>query len=216
MIGIYDCLFYDSSPYSIIATGKNNCFFQATGSLWNGSGGVLTECANNEVVMCWMANNFWMDDQAFFTVRKGTLLMRSPFFVPYVSKNIKRTNFLTKESKIWELGGNLRWVDNAGGNVYMHTPRGGGEAGGYSMLHQTAPGGKVYIEGGLARFTNHDTRNELFYAAAAPDKAVFTGISGNPISPFLGVNQKVWAKAPGVKPFPVAILGVMNPQPAEK
>ena len=213
MIGIYDCLFYDSSPYSIIATGKNNCFFQATGSLWNGSGGVLTECANNEVVMCWMANNFWMDDQAFFTVRKGTCLMRAPFFVPYVSKGIKRTNLKTKETKIWELGGNLRWVDNAGGNVYMHTPRGDGEAGGYSMLHQTAPGGKVYIEGGLARFTNKDTRNELFYAAAAPDKAVFTGISGNPIRPFLGVDQKVWAKAPEVKEFPVAILGVMNPQP---
>ncbi len=215
LVSLQDCVFYDSSPYSVMMTGKNNsCQFRAAACLWNGSGSVLTDCAYNEVVMCWMANNYWMDDQGFFIVRGGTALMRSPFFVPYVSKNIKRTNFITKETKVWELGGNLRWVDNAGGNVYIHTPRGGGEAGGFSMLHQTAPGGKVYIEGGLGRYTNKDTRNVLFYAAAAPEKAVFTGIAGNPIHLFLGIRQKVWEAAPGAGKFPVKILGVMNPQDA--
>ncbi len=215
LISMQDCVFYDSSPYSVVMSGKNrDCQFRAAGCLWNGSGSVLTDCAYNEVVMCWMANNYWMDDQGFFIVRGGTALLRSPFFVPYVAKNIKRTNFITKKSKIWELGGNLRWVDNAGGNVYIHTPRGGGEAGGFSMLHQTAPGGKVYIEGGLGRFTNKDTRNVLFYAAAAPEKAVFAGIAGNPIHLFLGIRQKVWDAAAGTAPFPIKILGVMNPQDA--
>lgn len=213
LIAIEDCLIYDTAALSIELTGrKNTCQFIMSGSLWNGAGGIVSECDFNEVIMCWFANNFWMDNQAFFTLKKGVLLMRSGFFVPYVSKNIKRTNRLTGEKKIWELGDNLRWIDNEGGKVYLYGCRGGGEGGGYSMIRQTVSGGIIYMEGGLASFTNKDTKNCLFYADAAPDKAVFTGIAGNPIHTLRGVRQRVWEKASGVKDFPIKVLGVMIPQ----
>lgn len=216
LIAIKDSLIYDTAALSIEVTGtENRCQFIMSGSLWNGAGGIVSECNYNEVAMCWFANNFWMDNQAFFTLKKGILIMRSGFFVPYVSKNIRRTNRLTGEKKVWELGDNLRWIDNEGGNVYLYGCRGGGEGGGYSMIRQTAVGGIIYIEGGLVRFTNEYTKNCLFYADAAPDKVLFTGIAGNPVHTFLGIRQKVLERAPGVKEFPAKILGVMIPQEKE-
>ncbi len=213
LVRLEDCLTYDTGALSIELTGPtNHCRLHLVGSLWNGAGGIVSECAFSEVAMCWLANNFWMDKQAFFTVRKGTLVMRSGFFVPYVTKNIKRKNSITGEEKVWPLGGNLRWVDNAGGKVYLYDCRGGGEAGGYSTLQQTAPGGTVYIEGGLARCTNRDTRNYIFYAEAAPESAAIVGVGGYPVHTLLGVYHKVWGKAPGVPDFPLHILGVMTPQ----
>ena len=210
LVSFQDCLFYDTGAVSIkLAGGKNNCFFQASGSIWNGTGSIDSACALNEIVLCWMANNYWMDNTAFFINRGGTVLMRSPFFVPYVSKNIKRTNTITGETKVWDLGDNLRWIDNYGGSVYVHTARGGGEAGGYSTLRQMAPGGIVYMEGGLGRFTNKDTTNCLFYAEAAPVNCVIAGVSGYPIHTLLGVRQKIWEKAPNVKDFPIHTIGVM-------
>lgn len=206
-----DCLIYDTDALSVKLSGKeNNALFRTTGSLWIGAGGIDTSCRSNEVVLCWFSNNFWMDDMAFFTLRKGcTVLMRSPFFVPYVSKNVKRTNIITKESKVWELGGNLRWVDNDGGNVYMHTPRGGGEAGGYCLLRQISDGGEIYVTGGLSRFTNKDTSNCIFYADAAPNEVVLTAIAGYPIHTLLGVRQRVFMKSDKVKDLPLYTLGVM-------
>ena len=210
LVSFRDCLIYDTGAVSIRLAGtQNSCLFHASGSLWNGAGSVDSACKYNEIVLCWMANNYWMDDTAFFINRGGTVLMRSPFFVPYVSKNIKRTNTITGETKVWELGGNLRWIDNYGGKVYVHTARGGGEAGGYSTLRQMSPGGIVYMEGGLGRFTNKDTTNCLFYAQAAPELCVIAGVSGYPIHTLLGVRQKIWEKAPGAGDFPLHTIGVM-------
>lgn len=217
-----DCLFYDTGPISmefLNAPGvkQNRCELRFTALLWQGVGGVISEAKRNFVEMSWLSNNYWMDDQAMFTVRNGAvLIMQNGFFVPYISKGIKRTNSVTGEVKVWELGNNLRWVDNFGGDVFLYDCRGGGEGGGYCTLHQKAPGGTVLIEGGLGRFTNRDTQNVLFYAASAPERAILAGIGGYPVSALLGVKQQVWKKAPGVPDFPIEAVAVMTPQPQEE
>jgi len=212
-IGFYDVLIVDTDRLSILLEGgENNCLLELVGSLWNGAGGIDSSARYNSVSLCWFANNFWMDDMAFFTARRGQTVMQNGFFVPYVAKNIKRTNRRTKETKIWPLGGDLRWVDNAGTRVFMYDCRGGGEAGGYCSYHHTAPGGFGVIEGGLARVTYKYTRNAVIYAKAAPDWMLVAAVGGYPIHTVLGVRHRVWMKADGVGDFPVHILGSMTPQ----
>ena len=212
-IVFHDTVIYDTGRLSILLTGgENTCRLDLSGALWNGTGGIDSQAAYNSISLCWFANNYWMDDMAFFTARRGTTVMQNGFFVPYVSKNIKRTNLLTGETKIWPLGGHLRWVDNAGSRVFMYDCRGGGEAGGYCSYYHTAPGGFGVLEGGLARVTNKDTRNTVVYAKAAPEWILVAGVGGYPVHTLLGVRHRVWQKAPGVKDFPIFVLGSMTPQ----
>ena len=213
IVSFRDVLIVDTDRLSILLEGKeNNCLLELVGSLWNGAGGIDSSARYNAVSLCWFANNFWMDDMAFFTARRGTTVMQNGFFVPYIAKNIKRTNRKTGESKLWPLGGDLRWVDNAGSRVFMYDCRGGGEAGGYCSCYHTAPGGFDVIEGGLARMTYKYTKNAIVYAAAAPDWVLVSAVGGYPIHTVLGVRHRVWMKADGVGDFPVYILGSMTPQ----
>lgn len=138
--------------------------------------------------------------------------MQCPFFVPYVTKGIKRKNFITGEEKIWPLGNRLRWVENFGSNVFLYDTRGGGEAGGYCMYSHAAPGGTAFIEGGIARMTNKDTVNATVYAQAAPKWIVTAALGGYPIHTVLGVRHQVWKKEKNVKDFPIYVFGNMTPQ----
>ncbi|MBQ9500658.1 MAG: hypothetical protein IJU70_00730 [Lentisphaeria bacterium] len=212
-IVFHDTVTYDTGRLSILLTGgENTCRLDLAGSLWNGTGGIDSSAEYNNVEMCWFANNYWMDDMAFFTARRGRTVMQNGFFVPYVSKNIRRTNLATGETKVWPLGGHLRWVDNAGTRIFMYDCRGGGEAGGYCSYYHTAPGGFGVLEGGLARVTNKDTRNTVVYVKAVPEWILVCGVGGYPVHTLLGVRHRVWQKAPGVGDFPIFVLGSMTPQ----
>ena len=215
-----NCVFYDSGPVSVLLKNKggkkNRCEFIMTGSLWNGSGSIDSEAEFNEVNLCWLSNNYWMDDEGMFKLRGGELVMNMGFTVPYITKNQRRRNTVTGEEKIWKKGTDPRWIDNYGGNIQLYDCRGGGEAGGYCMIRQCAPGGTVLMEGGYDYFYNKETTHCLFYAASAPDRAVFAGVGGYPISKIAGVEIQVWNKAPGVPDFPVQVIGVMTTQPRNK
>ena len=217
LFSLTNCVFYDSGPVSVLLKNKgvrkNRCEFVMTGSLWNGSGSIDSEAEFNEVNLCWFSNNYWMDDEGMFKLRGGELVMNMGFTVPYITKNQKRRNTVTGEEKIWEKGTDPRWIDNYGGNLKLYDCRGGGEAGGYCMIRQCAPGGTVLMEGGYDCFYNKETTNCLFYAAAAPDQAIFAGVGGYPIAKLSGVAIQAWRKAPGVPDFPIRIIGVMTPQP---
>ena len=214
LVSFCDVLITDTDRLSILLEGKNNsCRLDLTGSLWNGAGGIDSSARYNSITLCWFATNFWMDDMAFFTARQGTTHIQNGFFVPYVAKNIKRRNRRTGEVRIWPLGGNLRWVDNCGGKVFMYDCRGGGEGGGYCHYFHTAPGGFGVIEGGRVRMTNKFTKHTIIYAKAAPEWMLLAAVGGNPIHTLQGVRQYVWLKADEKVPdFPVYILGSMTPQ----
>lgn len=214
---VKNCVFYDSGPVSFrirnrSAEVKNSRFrVELAGSLWNGSGAIETDAAMTSGSNLWLANNYFMDDQAMVTVNGGRLVLSGGIYVPYKSKGIRRKNHLTGEEKIWELGRNPRWIDNNGGEVWTIDCRFGGEAGGYCPVRNRLPGGRVHMEGGLARFTYPHTEHCILYLEAPAAEASLIAIGGYPVSQLLGVPQKAVLAAPGVDPGQVEKAGVMAP-----
>lgn len=214
---IEDCLFYDTGKTAISIKNKNklsdnNLQFSLLHCVFNGTGGIVSDAKLNECELNWFANNFWMDDQAFFTLNGGTLILKPGFCVPYVSKGIKRRNRITGESKIWNIGSNPRWIDNNNGKVYSFDTRFGGEGKGYCNVYNRGEKGIVYIEGGNTRFLNRYTKHCILYLEQQPEIACLVGMTGYPVRRVLGREQHVWlSETP--KKTSVHICGVMVPSP---
>jgi hypothetical protein len=143
------------------------------------SGSIYTEAFLTLINQNWFLNNNNIDDQAFITVKNGTLLSKSFFGVPVTFKGKKRKNRITGEEKIWDLGGNLRWIDNINGKLYLFDTRWGGESGGRCAIFNQARGGSIYIDGGAGGIPrNPYTKKCYFYFKNAPEWAEITGVSG--------------------------------------
>lgn len=204
------CAFKDQSATSIVyLSGKDQAKKKAlrrqlhvSNTLFFTRKALIDDVDEAILSACWMQNTPLTHEEAFVEHRgSGKLRVEAMLGNPTLWTDTRRGK-KPDEIPVWPYSRNTRWFD-VWGHLYAVDCRFGGESGGMCNAVSRSRQAKIYINGGVTRFANEETRAAILYLEEPPQAALLRDIASVPIrvdqrsSALMGPDGRDFQPVPG-------------------